>query len=96
MAHLKSLLVCSIAEFIGTMLFVLFGTASTLVLDVDHHPSNESVALGFGIIYAVLVNLTAPFIGGFLNPALTIAMVIRQKLSVLNGVCCVIMQCTGG
>lgn len=96
MAQLKSLFVCSTAEFIGTMVFVIFGTGSSVVLDVNHHPSNESIGIAFGAAYAVLINITAPLSGSFLNPAVTIAMVIRRKIAVGNGVCFIIMQSGGG
>ena len=78
------------------MLFVLCGTASTLMFDLEHVSSKESIAFAFGVIYALLVNITASFGGGYLNPAVTIAMVIRHKISPLKGACYVVVQCAGG
>lgn len=69
------------AEFLGTLCFVF--VASALVVS-DIFFSNLGVlgiSLGIGLFYSALIFLTAHLSGGYLNPAVTIALWLSQKLT---------------
>ncbi|XP_031550109.1 aquaporin-5-like [Actinia tenebrosa] len=87
---------CCISEFLGTMLFVFCGTASTLRFDTETPPSKESIGFAFGLSFAVLLNLTASWSCGYFNTAVTIARMIRRRISPLFGLCCIAVQFVGG
>lgn len=87
---------CCISEFLGTLLFVFCGTASTLPFDREEPPSRETIGFAFGISFAVLVNLTSPWSCGYLNTAVTLARMIGRKISPLLGLCCIASQFVGG
>ncbi|KAK9845007.1 hypothetical protein WJX74_009600 [Apatococcus lobatus] len=54
-----------------------------------------NIALAFGFSLFVVIYFTASFSGGHINPAVTIAFVASNKVSVLRGACYIIMQLGG-
>lgn len=54
-----------------------------------------TIATVFGFMICVLVFATGSISGGNLNPAVTVALLIAGKMSVLRAVLYVIAQCTG-
>lgn len=75
-----------LAEFIGTFLFVLAGTASV----VANAGSNSGlgivgVALAHGVALSVLVTATMNISGGHLNPAVTGAMMLVRRIDLKTG-----------
>lgn len=85
-----------ISEFLGTMFFVFFGTASTLLFDPEDPPSKETIGFAFGISFAVLVHLTTSWSCGYLNTTVTLARMIGRKVSPILGLCCIALQFAGG
>jgi len=80
MNHLRPLT----AEFVGTMLFVFLG-AGSVVASAAAAPAAASigplgVALAHGVALAILVSMTMNISGGHLNPAVTIALWIANKI----------------
>lgn len=69
------------AEFLGTFLFVLVSQVVVLVDKLYANVGNLSVALSIGFAYTALVYVTAHLSGGYLNPALTVALWLGQRLS---------------
>ena len=49
-----------------------------------HQPGVFGVALVYGLTYAVLVTLTAPVGGGYLNPAITLVLWVANRLNTLQ------------
>ena len=100
MAHWQKfgpILAASAAEFLCTLLFVLFGCGSTIEwVHEESIPSVLTVSLAFGFSYAVLVNMAAPLSGGHLNPSVTLAVMAARKLSPMRALCYVISQILGG
>jgi MIP family channel proteins len=72
------------AEFVGTLLFVFLGAGSVVMFSSS--PPNASigalgVALAHGVALAILVSMTLNISGGHLNPAVTTALWIANKVT---------------
>ncbi|TWU39686.1 MIP/aquaporin family protein [Novipirellula artificiosorum] len=75
-----------IAEFIGTMMLVLFGNGVVANVVLARTKGNDSgwlvIAAGWGIAVFIGAFCANDFSGAHLNPAVTVAMVIAGKLGV--------------
>ncbi|KAK9841100.1 hypothetical protein WJX84_002453 [Apatococcus fuscideae] len=76
------------AEFIGTMLFAVFGGA------IPADPYGNSAWLN-GLSLAVFVYVTANISGGHLNPAITLPTIMTGHTGLIKGVVYIIMQLGG-
>jgi len=87
------------AEFFGTCLFVFLGTGSVAAtVPFEGRLSSASVvviALGFGFGITTMIYATAGISGGHLNPAVTVAIMLARKITVVKGFLYIIMQCVG-
>jgi aquaporin PIP len=54
-----------------------------------------NIAMSFGFALFVIIYFTASFSGGHLNPAVTLAMFITQRISLLRAFLYTIFQCSG-
>lgn len=68
-----------VAEFIGTLLFVLVG-AGSVVANVSGAAGNLGIALAHGIGLAVIVTIMMPISGGHINPAVSVALWIGKQI----------------
>lgn len=69
-----------VAELIGTALFVFFG-AGSVVANASGIPLGPvGVALAHGVGIAVLITMTMAISGGHLNPAVSLALWLAQKI----------------
>lgn len=69
-----------VAELVGTALFVFFG-AGSLVANAAGIPLGPTgIALAHGVGFAVLVTMTMEISGGHLNPAISLALWLAQKI----------------
>ena len=68
-----------IAEFVGTMLFVLVG-AGSIVANVSGPAGSLGIALAHGLGLAILVTIFMPISGGHLNPAVSVALWIGDQI----------------
>ena len=84
------------AELLGTLLLVFFGCGTCITWVPLHPPSMVQIALAFGLIVGTMVWCVAAVSGGHINPAVTIALLITRKISVLRGILFIIVQCLGG
>lgn len=77
-----------IAEFIGTFALVFIGVAVVAALSVTENGSGSVIvpALGHGLIVVGLIHAFGAISGGHFNPAVTVAMLVAGKLSVLNSI----------
>ncbi|KAM9790774.1 uncharacterized protein ACBT44_019199, partial [Syngnathus typhle] len=94
-------------EFVATLLFVLFGVWSTI--DWASAPSNSNstasrptqsdrtvlISQCFGMSIAMLVLCFGPISGGHINPAVTLAMVVTRKVTIIKGVFYLLAQLVG-
>jgi len=71
-----------VAEFIGTLLFVLVGAGSSIVNQGG--AAGLAVALTHGIGLAVIVTIMMPISGGHINPAVSFALWIGKQIDAIT------------
>ena len=81
-----------LAEFLGTFIFVLLSCWVLITKFLYAGINNLEVAIVIGFSYAACVFATANLSGGFLNPALTLALWLSQKLSGVKAVFFIVAQ----
>lgn len=92
-----SIFLPSVVESVCTMFFVLIGCSSTISWPQEETgPNLVSISLCFGLSYAFLVNISNCFSNGFINPAITMALVVNKTLSVTRGFCFILAHLVGG
>lgn len=85
-----------IAEFIGTFLFVFITLAVVLSNILYTDIGTVGVAVSIGFSYAALVYATAHLSGGFLNPAIVVALWLAQKVSFFKAIFFIFFQISAG
>lgn len=80
-----------IAEFLGTLVLVLFGTGIAVVSGGDL----VATSLAFGLAIVAEAYVIGNISGCHVNPAVSLAMLINKKLSVKDFICYVISQILG-
>lgn len=81
-----------LAEFLGTFIFLLLSGWVVLAKFLYAGINELEIAIAIGFAYAACVYATANLSGGFLNPALTLALWLSQKLSGTKTVFFIIFQ----
>ena len=81
------------AETVGTAVLVI-GGVGTAVLAPDVGPLG--IALAFGVTLLVLVYVVGPISGAHLNPAVTLAMLLRGRIAAAHAGLYVVGQAVGG
>jgi aquaporin TIP len=81
-----------IVEFIGTFALIFMGAGAIIVTG-----GHDLVAIAFAHGLAIGLNIAAGghISGGLFNPAVTLGLVIGQKLDWLKGVAYAVIQCVG-
>jgi len=91
-----------ISEFIATLMFIFLGTGSvvatqaTLGVSSVQIASLTVIALAHGFAIMVLIYAVGEISGGHINPAVTWATMITNKISVLRGLTYIVFQLLGG
>lgn len=80
-----------IAEFLGTLVLVLFGTGIAVVSGGDL----VATSLAFGLAIIAEAYVIGNISGCHVNPAVSLAMLISKKLDVKDFVCYVVSQVLG-
>ena len=80
-----------LAEFIGTLLLVFVGASSAM----NEKSTYLEIALTFGITVATVVWVIGHASGGHINPAVSIALAISRRVSVVKAFFYVIFQLLG-
>jgi MIP family channel proteins len=88
------------AEFLGTLLFVVFSAGTVAVtggLLAERMTSARllAVALAHGCAYALFVAATLPISGGHLNPAVTLAALLSRQIAAAKAFTYMVAQCAG-
>lgn len=80
-----------IAEFLGTLVLVLFGTGIAVVSGGDL----VATSLAFGLAIVACAYVIGNISGCHINPAVSLAMLISKKISVKDFICYVVSQTLG-
>jgi MIP family channel proteins len=84
------------AEFLGTMLLVVFGCGTAVLLGGGTTEAGlVGVSLAFGLVLLGLVYVIGGVSGCHVNPAVTIAMLINKKISLKDSVLYILSQFIG-
>jgi len=92
----------AVAEFVATMIFIFIGTGSvvatqdTLGSSTISVPSLTVISLAHGFTIMILVYTVGEVSGGHINPAVTWACLITNKVSVLRALTYIVSQLLGG
>lgn len=93
--------VCSVAflkavfaEFLATLIFVFFGLGSALKWP-SALPSILQISLAFGLAIGTLAQALGPVSGGHINPAITLALLVGNQISLLRAAFYVVAQLVG-
>ncbi|RYG67618.1 hypothetical protein EON64_07040 [archaeon] len=100
-------LIAMFAEFVGTTSFLWLAFAAQTFAAIpatsvagNGNPNNPGnvlyVALAFAFSYAINLWLFNPLSGGFFNPAVTLALMIVEHLSLARGLLLIIIQFAAG
>ena len=93
-----------ISEFVGTMLLVLFGCGTAVavnnyvfsIYNISLPFTMLIIALAFGLVLTAIASVFGKVSGAHVNPAVSIAMAIDKRMSVIECVEYVIVQILGG
>ncbi|EHB6471230.1 Aquaporin Z [Enterococcus faecalis AZ19] len=80
-----------LAELIGTFFLVFLGTGTVAIANIGY----LGVGLSFGFAVTVMAAAVGNISGGNFNPAVSIAMMINRRLSIIDGIFYVISQFLG-
>ena len=87
-----------VAEFIGTLVLVVFGcgTAMTVGCDSESGAGYLITALAFGLVIVAMAYSVGNVSGCHINPAVSLGMLVAGKISAKDFVCYIISQFIGG
>src|SRR5262245_56790099 len=89
-----------LAEFLGTVLLVLFGNGVVANVLLARTKGNNAgwivITTGWGLAVFIGAFCSAPFSGAHLNPAVTVAMAIAGQLETAKVVGYIVAQMLGG
>jgi len=88
----KSLYTALLAELLGTMMLVIFACGSTNLPTADM----TQVALCFGLTIASVIWAIGRVSGANINPAVTIALLVTRRISIVRGLLYFVVQFVGG
>ncbi|KAH3778879.1 aquaporin-4-like [Dreissena polymorpha] len=83
------------AEFVGTFILVLAGIGSTVQGWTADHVDIVQISLSFGLCVATSVWIIGHISGGHINPAVTCAMLVTRKISLVRAILFVVAQSLG-
>jgi MIP family channel proteins len=91
----------SISEFFATAIFVFIGTGAVVAAqntsgaNILEVPSLTLIAIAHGFAIMILIYSIGEVSGGHINPAVTWALLITNKISVLRSCCYIVSQLVG-
>lgn len=83
------------AEFLGTFILVLVAVGSTVQGWSKGELDIVQIALTFGLAVATAVWIIGHISGGHINPAVTIAMLVTRRISLIRAIMFIVCQCVG-
>jgi glycerol uptake facilitator protein len=71
-----------VSELVGTLILILLGDGVVAAVLLNHSKAQNGgwmvITMGWGLAVAIAVYATAPFSGGHINPAVTIALAVTS------------------
>ena len=92
----------ALAEYLATMMFIFIGagavvSSSTWLIQGDRDPAQlVAIALAHGLAISMLVYSTMHISGGHINPAVTVAAALTQRIGMVRAVIYLVAQFAGG
>ena len=83
------------AEFVGTLVLVFMGCGSAVVLGCETDGGHLAVALAFGLSIVAMAYIIGNVSGCHINPAVSLAMLLRKDIDAKDFVGYVISQIVG-
>ncbi|KAH3778852.1 aquaporin-5-like [Dreissena polymorpha] len=83
------------AEFVGTFILVITAVGSCVQGWKDDPLDIVQISLSFGLCVATSVWIIGHISGGHINPAVTCAMLITRRISLIRAILFIIAQCLG-
>lgn len=80
------------AEFLGTFVFVFVASLSVLANNFYGEVGTLGIALATGLVIAAMVFATVHISGGHLNPAVTLALWLTQRISTVSAIFYILAQ----
>jgi len=91
------------AEFFGTMFLIIFcvGSANAMALGElevnNNHPAYYlTIAMAFGLGIGGIVHILSSTSGGHVNPAVTLALFLDRRVSLITAIVYIVAQFAGG
>ena len=85
-----------VAEFLGTFVLVFLGTGTVAIANTgDTAIGYLGIALSFGLAVTIMACAVGGISGGHFNPAVSLGMMINQRLAVKDGIIYIIAQFLG-
>lgn len=79
-----------IAEFLGTAVLVICGCATAMIIG-----DPLTIAIAFGVSLLIMYYTIGKVSGCHINPAVTVAMMIKGTTKIVEGICYIIAQIIG-
>ena len=86
------------AEFLGTFILVIVAVGSTVQgwnAGITDPLDVVQIALTFGLAVSTSVWIIGHISGGHINPAVTIAMLVTRRISLIRAIMYIVCQCVG-
>jgi len=98
--NLKLLKAC-IAEFLGTMMLILFCVGSANSRSLEALGGNAplyyiAISIAFGLGIGGIVHIISDVSGGNVNPAVSLALFLDARMSLIKMICYIVFQFLGG
>ncbi len=85
-----------VAEFLGTFVFVFVACGSVLTRNMFEDFGIIGVALATSMVLTALIFATVALSGAHLNPAITLATWLTQRINTITAVLYIFVQCMAG
>lgn len=84
-----------LAEFLGTFVFVFIASCAVITNGLYGEVGTLGISLATGLTLSAMIFATVHISGGHLNPAVTLALWLSQKLNTINGFFYILFQIMG-
>jgi len=86
---------CAVVEFICTFLFVFYATAAVVIANFVGSTQNLIIAFTQGFALALSILIASTISGGYLNPAVTLAVLFVGRISLIRAILYLIAEFGG-